>query len=48
MSTNGIGTPIQARRRSLLISGLALRVLIAFIISSIIVLVFFVSGVISH
>ncbi len=48
MSTSGIGTPIQARRRGLVISGLALRVLIAFILSSIIVLVFFVSGAISH
>ncbi len=48
MPTNGIGAPVQTRRRSLPISGLALRVLIAFIISWIIVLAFFVSGVISH
>ncbi len=48
MSMNGIGTPVQAKRRSLTVSGLALRLLIAFIISWIIVLVFFVSGAISH
>lgn len=48
MSTNGTGAQIQARRRSLPISGLALRVLIAFIISWVVVLAFFISGAISH
>ncbi len=48
MSTNGIGAQVHPRRRSLSISGVALRVLIAFIISWIIVLAFFVSGVVSH
>jgi hypothetical protein len=48
MSTNGIDTRVHPRRRSLSISGLALRVLIALIISWIIVLAFFVSGAVSH
>jgi hypothetical protein len=48
MSTNGIGTHIQPRRRSRFISGLALRLLIAFIVSWLIVLAFFVSGAVSH
>ncbi len=48
MSSNGIGSQIQVRRRSFPISGLALRMLIAFIISWIIVLAFFASSVGSH
>lgn len=48
MSTNGVGSPVQSRRRSLFISGLALRVLIAFIISWLIVLAFFISGAVSR
>jgi hypothetical protein len=48
MLTEGIGAQVQTRRRSLPLSGLALRVLIAFILSWIIVLAFFVSGAISH
>lgn len=48
MSTNGIGAQIQMRLRSLPISGVALRVLVAFIISWIIMLAFFVSSVVSH
>lgn len=48
MSTNGIGSPVRSRRRGLFISGLALRVLIAFIISWLIVLAFFISGAVSR
>jgi hypothetical protein len=48
MSTNGIGAQIQVRRRSLPISGVALRMLVAFIISWLIVLAFFASSVVSH
>ncbi len=48
MLTEGIGAQVQTRHRSLSISGLGLRMLIAFILSWIIVLAFFVSGAISH
>jgi hypothetical protein len=48
MSTKGISSQIQVRRRSFLISGMAIRMFIAFIISLIIVLAFFASGVASH
>jgi len=48
MSMNGISSPVHSRRRSLMISGLALRLLIAFIVSWMIVLAFFVSGAVSH
>jgi hypothetical protein len=48
MSTNGISTPIQNQRRSLPLSSVVLRVIIALIFSSLIVLAFFVSTVISH
>jgi hypothetical protein len=54
MATNGIDTRVPAnvarnpRRFTWLISGLALRLLIAFIISWMIILAFFVSGVVSH
>ena len=48
MSTNGIFTPIENKRRSLPLSGVALRVVFAFIISWLIVLAFFVSSVVSH
>ena len=53
MSTNGIGTQIQtasisSRRRKLLTSGLALRLFIAFVISWLIILAFFVTGAVSH
>ncbi|HZU70369.1 MAG TPA: hypothetical protein VFA09_24070 [Ktedonobacteraceae bacterium] len=45
---NGISSPVQSRRRGIVISGLALRILIAFIISWIIVLAFFISGAVSR
>lgn len=53
MSTNGISGQYPAisvvpRRRNLFISSLAFRILIAFIISWIIVLAFFVSGAVSR
>jgi hypothetical protein len=53
MSTNGIGTQLQptslsARRRNFMLSGIALRLFIAFVISWLIVLAFFVSGAVSH
>ena len=48
MSTNGAGAQIHTRRRSLAASSLAVRILIAFIVSWIIVLAFFISGAISH
>ena len=48
MSTDGISTPTQHQRRSLPLSGVALRVVFAFIISWLIVLAFFVSSVVSH
>lgn len=46
MSMDGINA--QSRRRSFVFSNLALRLLIAFILSWIIVLAFFVSGAVSH
>ncbi len=48
MSSNEISSQIQARRRSFPLSGMALRILIALIISWIIVLAFFASSVGSH
>lgn len=53
MSTNGIGTPTQAvaissRRRRIINSGLALRLFIAFLISWLIILGFFVTGAVSR
>ena len=54
MATNGINARVPAtvtgnsRRFAWLVSSLALRVLIAFIISWMIILAFFVSGVVSH
>jgi hypothetical protein len=53
MSTNGISTPAQAvttssRRRKILTYGLALRLLIAFVISWLIVLGFFITGAVSR
>jgi hypothetical protein len=49
MATNGIGAqPRPTRRIGWLISGWAARLLIAFIISWLIVLVFFASGAISR
>jgi len=53
MATNGINaqgpttTEVQ-RRFAWLLSGIALRLLLAFIISWLIILAFFVSGVVSH
>lgn len=47
MSANGIGTVVPVRRRVNLAS-LALRLLVAFMISWLIVLAFFVTSVISH
>ena len=52
MATNGIharaSTPVSQRRLSWLVSGIAIRLLIAFVISWLIILAFFVSGVVSH
>ncbi|HYX49356.1 MAG TPA: hypothetical protein VE843_06410 [Ktedonobacteraceae bacterium] len=48
MSTNGISTGVQNQRRSSLVSGVALRLLFAFIVSWLIILAFFVSSVVSH
>nr|HET6901838.1 hypothetical protein [Ktedonobacteraceae bacterium] len=52
MATNGINaqvsTPKTSRRLSWLLSGVAVRLLIAFMISWMIILAFFVSGVVSH
>jgi hypothetical protein len=53
MSTNGIGAqlqpgPMASRRRNLLMTGIALRLFIAFVISWLIILAFFVSGAVSH
>jgi hypothetical protein len=48
MSINGAGAQVQTRRRRFAISGWGVRILIAFIISWLIVLAFFVSGAISH
>ena len=53
MATNGINAQSPAttqgeRRFSWLLSGIALRLLLAFIISWLIIMAFFVSGVVSH
>jgi hypothetical protein len=53
MATNGINAQLRTtnggqRRFAWLLSGVALRILIAFIMSWMIILAFFVSGVISH
>jgi hypothetical protein len=48
MSTEEITTQISSRRRSMLLSGLALRLLIAFAISWLILLAFFVTSAVSH
>lgn len=50
MATHNISeqTPLNGRRRKLFISGLVLRMLIALIISWLIVMAFFVTGVGSH
>ncbi len=48
MSTNGISTGVQNRRRGIPVSSVALRLIFAFIISWFIILAFFVSSVISH
>ncbi len=53
MATNGINAQLRTtnggqRRFGWLLSGIALRILIAFIMSWMIILAFFVSGVISH
>ncbi len=53
MATNGVTAQIESktttsRRSSLIISGLMIRVLIAFVISWLIVLAFFATSVISH
>ena len=48
-STKEIETSIAAaRRRSFPLSGLALRLLIAFVISWLIVMAFFITGAVSH
>jgi hypothetical protein len=55
MTANGLTASVQAsasslppRRRRFFISGLALRLLIAFILSWLIVMAFFATGAISH
>ncbi len=53
MAMDGLNTHVQnttkdQRRFSWLFSGIALRLLIAFLISWIVLLAFFVSGVVSH
>jgi hypothetical protein len=53
MAMNGINAQVSAttgsqRRIAWVVSGIALRLLIAFVISWLIVLAFFVSGVVSH
>ncbi|MGB8343389.1 MAG: hypothetical protein WCD86_00820 [Ktedonobacteraceae bacterium] len=54
MATNEINAPVtatsvvQRHRFAWLLSGVALRLLIAFIISTLIILAFFVTGVVSH
>lgn len=48
MSSNGISTNVHNQRRGFFVSGVALRLLFAFIISWLIILAFFVSGVVSH
>lgn len=54
MTTNGINSAATSavsaprRRFGWLLSGIALRLLLAFIISWLIILVFFVTGVVSH
>ncbi len=48
MSTNGISTNVQNQRRSFPVSGMALRLIFAFIISWLIIFAFFVSSVVSH
>jgi hypothetical protein len=47
MSANGVDTPKSGRRR-LLLSGWAMRIVIALILSILIVLVFFSSGAVSR
>ncbi|MGH2494963.1 MAG: hypothetical protein ACRDIV_09695 [Ktedonobacteraceae bacterium] len=47
-TTKEIETQITSRRRSFPFSGLALRLLIAFIISWVIVMAFFISGAVSR
>ena len=47
-STNEIESPVASRRRSFPLSGLALRLLIAFVISWLIVMAFFISGAVSR
>jgi len=48
MNTPVRTTPVPQRRFPILISGLAIRLLIAFVVSWLIVLAFFASGVLSH
>jgi hypothetical protein len=48
MSTDGISTNVQNQRRSFPVSGMALRLIFAFLISWLIILAFFVSSVVSH
>jgi hypothetical protein len=47
-STQEIDTQIISRRRSLRFSGLALRMLIAFIVSWLVIMAFFVTGAVSR
>ena len=52
MATNGIDVqvapPAPARQRKFQISGIAVRLLIAFVISWLIVMAFFISGAVSR
>lgn len=47
-TTKEIETQITTRRRSFPLSGLAVRLLIAFVISWVIVMAFFISGAVSR
>jgi len=47
-STREIETQITSRRRFIPLSGLALRLLIAFLISWLVIMIFFVSGAVSR
>ncbi|HVB73440.1 MAG TPA: hypothetical protein VNE38_07770 [Ktedonobacteraceae bacterium] len=47
-TTNGMNIQVSSRRRSFSVPGLALRLLLAFIISWLIVMAFFISGAVSR
>ncbi len=47
-STKEIEIPVASRRRSFQFSGLALRLLFAFVISWLVIMAFFISGAVSR